>query len=77
MVSARGSGSPEKTAFTYHPKYLRLSKAFEVVKEIADWIMQKPPDSSGRENRFVGKGLDGITITTDSFAFALLLRRDE
>lgn len=57
------SALPAKTARTYHPKYLRLSKQFGVLTEIADWLQEN--DSNGiapRADRFVDDGLDFITI---------------
>ncbi len=48
------SALPGKTARTYHPKYLRISKQFGVIDEIGQWLQ--------RQNRFVDEGLDYITI---------------
>ena len=56
------SGLPERAVLTYHPKYLRMSKGFGVLEEIAEWMKQKSPDSGDRANRFIGRGLDGIKI---------------
>lgn len=60
----QASALPAKTARTYHPNYLRRSKQFPVLDEIAVWLQQSQSDiSAARSSRFVDDGLEFITIT--------------